>query len=250
MTNRQLLAFYALLFALLGAGALQLRSRARAFFGPAPRWSLRIGPTFTTRSVVAVGDVDGDGFGELLVGSAAEECAARVWSPSKDRTRDLVPPNWRGAPSPCYVALGEDRDGDGLREHVVARSDGAGAWMFDAASGALVAALPAGTGGDQEELRLDFDGDGQDDEVVCEPLCFDKAEGIVGDLLEQRSGGRVSVTAAGKGTLLDLRTRATFPGIVALGDLDGEDGDELAVGDVDSLGIYALDPDVAERRAR
>ena len=207
----------------------------------------------------ACGDVDGDGLGEIIVGFGPEfggrvqlfDDESKDFAPLSNRSLDaggyLKLLRRKDTPQAMYPALG-DIDGDGRDELVVGSGGGGefGVAILDDASGGFkrhpATSVPRGTYNPipanstkrstdwtRRPALGDLDGDGLAEIVVSfdeggggQILVLDDAR--VGYPADRNAGGRYLTVGRAEYRRIDGETHA------AIGDLDGDDIDELVVG--------------------
>ena len=187
-------------------GAVHLHYGSPAGLGATASWSATGGQANATygASIAAAGDVDGDGFGDVLVGAdtytgdfASE---GRVWLYSGTATGLSDTPSWFASPGQADAAFGVasagagDVNGDGFADVVVGarffddgETDEGRAYVYLGSSSGLSVAADWTADGDQAEAWFgvsvasagDVNGDGFSDVVVGAPL-FDDPEDAEG----------------------------------------------------------------------
>ena len=183
-------------------------------------------------SVVALGDVDGDGRLDVLVGnSVGSYCDGGVANElllQQSDGRFVAAAGFPGG-SACTqaVALG-DVDGDGRLDMLIGNFDGANELLLQQSDGSFVAAagFPGGSALTRAIALGDVNGDGRLDVLVGNHQGDD-------ELLLQQSDGSFVVAAGVLGT-----NTYSYTSSVALGDVDGDGRLDVLLG----YGDYGLTP--------
>lgn len=194
------------------------------------------------RSVVIIGDIDGDGHAEFAVGSRGNNPygtnAGRVtvYSGATGLALHNLDGESPGDQFSESMAAAGDVDGDGLADLIVgAWANGAGgaaagrAYVYSAATGAPVytftGAAPGDNLGDSVAGAGDVNGDGFDDVIVGSPT-HDMGASNTG-MAQVFSGADGSVLWTFHGENTNDRLGVCVAGI---GDLDGDGHDDVAAG--------------------
>ena len=231
-----------------------------AGLSPARTWSGPLTPTWITegdqpfvfygRSVASAGDVNGDGFGDVIVGAYA------YYNPSGNQGRVFVYHGSAGGLSatPAWVALGTspsqtfgysvagagDVNGDGYSDVIIGTNSGVAngqAWVYEGSAGGLGAgpawSVPGVPGfGTIVAGAGDVNGDGYSDVVVARASGPNDNSASVWVFLGSASG-------------LSLTPVQTLSGLVSsvasAGDVNGDGYDDLIVGHVDSQNFGAAE---------
>jgi hypothetical protein len=186
-------------------------------------------------AIVSPGDVDGDGLGDLWVGSRAE---ARI---ALARGVDLAPGGdvelggahaVTGA-ADAYQAAAGDVDGDGVDDLVVSDRRSRETWVVLATTFLLD---PLVTREDVDSLILwepgagcshgtclqptlgDIDGDGQDDLMIGDPLSFGEDTGYPADTAQMLDGTGRAFLFYGESLVLPIEQDADAAPAVVIGD--------------------------------
>lgn len=164
-------------------------------------------------SIAALGDITGDGFGEVLIGAYASDAggasstgAAFVFSPPN--TTPLY--SWTGSAANenfgQSVSAAGDVNGDGIMDiligapgaHLIGGGDPGSAFVYSGANGAFLRRINGSTSGDKFGYSVsgggDLNGDGFGDLIVGQPS-YSSSQGAVhaysgatGSLLWQKTG--------------------------------------------------------------
>lgn len=212
--------------------------------GPIAPVATLTGPAGAGRSVAGAGDVDGDGYADVLIGGGSEEGDAWLAYGPLTGTVTLLD-GWRGRSgdgSGLTVAGPGDLTGDGRGDLLVAAprsARGAGTiWLLpadagpgsftDAAAATLTGATPQGFAGYAMDSAGDFDGDGHRDLIVgawgADGFTGEVAL-VLGPLTADRSLADADLRLAGV-TAWDL---AGFS-VAGAGDVTGDGRDDVIVG--------------------
>ena len=207
---------------------------------------------FFGHSVAGVGDVDGDGFDDLLVGAwvadpnGSESGFARLLSGADGSILRTFPGDSVGDRMGSSVAAAGDVDGDGVGDLIVGATlddDGGlnagSARVFSGATGAVLWTFhgtePADNFGTSVASAGDVDGDGRADLIVGAW----QANGVAG-----ANAGLAQVFSGATGALLHTFTGGTGAdqfgvSVASLGDIDGDGLADLAVGAnlADAMGL-------------
>jgi hypothetical protein len=215
-------------------------------------------PGEATPSVAWLGDLDGDGWGELAIGEPGETTPGFVHIVRgpivASASLDEVGEEWTGVASGdgagVDVAAAGDVTGDGLRDLVVGAYRVAGTFTSDAGAAYVLAGPSTGPGslagaacritGDVTSLLLgtavtggaDLDGDGVSDLLVGSDTDGGEDWGgvyvfrgpLAGDVVASDADARLYGHAS-------WNRPGRFRGTIATGDLDGDGRDDVAVGD-------------------
>jgi FG-GAP repeat/FG-GAP-like repeat len=186
-------------------------------------------------ATAAAGDVNGDGFADLIVGAPGAAAAGRAYLYLGGPSGVAPSPIVLDAPAGATATFGQslagpgDVDGDGFADVVVTEDfatppRGPAFWFRGAAAG-LGAALPiAGTSGGVVAGAGDVDGDGYADVLVV-----GESGGVRGaQVVRGGASGPVPGWTLDGGTL----------GGAAAGDLDGDGLTDVLVGDVDRAYVF------------
>lgn len=179
-------------------------------------------------AVSALGDIDGDGRSDVLVGAPGGNGAVHLISGADGRLIATVNPPVAGGAFGAGVAGVDDLDRDGIREFIVGAPLAAGgrAYVFSGASRALLFTLapelPNGRFGEFFVADAgDYDGDGWSDLYVGAYAEVNNSNGAA-YVFSGRDGSRLVRIAGAAGEGLG-------PGRGA-GDVDGDGFDDLIVG--------------------
>ena len=190
-----------------------------------------------TRSVV-LGDVDGDGRLDVLVGNGNGDWRGAVESYAIGRSNELLLQQSDGSfvasasfpggsANTRSVALG-DVDGDGRLDVLIGNYQTANELLLQQSDGSFMAAagFPAGSANTRSVALGDVDGDGRLDVLVGNAgdwTGVDSYKGATNELLLQQSGGSfVAATGFPGGTAATMS--------VAMGDVDGDGRLDVLVG--------------------
>ena len=176
--------------------------------------------------VVGGGDINGDGFDDVVLVSVAG--FAQVFSGLDGAGLDFL--SW-GTGSGSSAACDGDANGDGFADILVGSAGSGEVFLYSGADGALLQTFSSGAGsfGFSVGFAGDVDGDGRDD-------------AIVGNALVSASTGEASVFSGASGALLRTFAGAT-PGDFVGSSVDG-------AGDVDRDGFADLIVGTFDRGAR
>ena len=188
-------------------------------------------------SLVALGDLDGDGRGEVGVGAERDGEGELVvltsdgWNPRFTSTRGED----RRNPHDC-APFGDD-DGDGIRDLLVGADDHLA--VVSGADGSLLRRLVVGSENTVPAAIGDYDGDGVRD-VLYRAGSWASSRNIGPSFCDHHSYAWVHVLSGRTGEeLLDVLCDFPFPRVAPPIDLDGDGSDEVCVLDTGPLRVYS-----------
>ena len=215
---------------LADAGVVFFSSRTGAVLRSVPLTALQNLSASIQREVVLPGDVDGDGFVDILVGDPQQQSigstvissgpgfAALLSGRDGSILRSMTPANGLGY-GQTVSSLG-DLDLDGVEDYAVTGAQGK-PQLISGQTGLRIRVLPVQSGGRRfnELVRVgDLDGDGLDD-VALTDFRFVRAFSSADDsaLFAVRHGG------------IESETRLAGGPIASLGDVDGDGSEDIVL---------------------